>query len=126
MITVEVTEALQQHPHIKQLAKDFKEYKSGGNPGRIFGRDEPYMYPESVWPHNLRHVHILKRSDPCYKKTNQYARTSDYILVYTCGKADPNAYYLIAILNPDGHEKQRDLNYIGFLGGLAEDFRRDT
>lgn len=126
------------HPHIKdipgirELAVSFKSYKQDGVLPDNFGRDAGYDYPGT--PHdvtnNLWHIHLAPSDKPFDPHTPQHQRTNpkgepanDYILVYTKGFKNENDYMLMAILNPDGHSKQRD--HLNVMIPLAEKAARD-
>lgn len=128
------------HPHIRsapkilELAVAFKTYKQGGCLPDNFGRDAPYDHPNTpeVVRTNLWHMHLSPSDKPFSKNQKQHDRTNrsgpgniDRILVYTKGYLDESLYMLMAILEPNGHDLQK--NHLGVMIPLAEkaaaDFR---
>ncbi|MCA6061673.1 type II toxin-antitoxin system YafO family toxin [Thalassolituus sp. ST750PaO-4] len=135
-IVVRVTyhEHIKDIPNIRNLALSFKSYKSGNGLPDNFGRDAAYDHPDTpqVVKDNLWHIHLAPSDRPFNRGISQDRRTNrigdaerDRILVYTKGYYDENAYMLMAILEPNGHELQRD--HLNVMIPLAEkaaaDFR---
>lgn len=108
------------------LVKDFLSYKRTGSVPTNFGRDVPYDHPHTlpiVIAEDIRHIHLCSEDEPFSLKKIQFHRTSDVHLVYCQGATDQNAYLLMSILSPNGHEKAKSREIMYRLGKMAEMFR---
>lgn len=110
---------------LKDLAQDFKDYKSDSGRPSTFGRDALYDHPNTYPPvrqEEVRHIHL---ADPSYwpVRTLQFNRTSDEHLVYCQGIRDKNCYLLIQLLSPDAHDQARNNNIMAVIAKEAGKFR---
>lgn len=117
-IRVYISEHLQNYPNIKNLAKDFKQYKTKQQTDFLsykFGKDVSYNRPQSAVQAELQHVHIVP--------INHNGNTSDRCLVYTTGFTDDNAFLMLTMFEPNAHELSRNTIRMVKLADIAEIFR---
>jgi len=108
-----------------ELASDFKSYKSDQacNYGDVFGRDKKFLFPDIVVKNEMWHVHMEQPSVESEWQKHwdngepQVKFTSDKILVYgQMSEVSFTPYLLLTILDPDGHKKMDDFDYMKSLG----------
>ena len=102
-VSVYAAPAFQAYPEFQSLMRDFKTYKQRDHTTFEhfkFGKDVPYHWPQSAKDAELSHVHLLP--------INAIGNTSDRFLVYSRGFTNPNAYVVLAILEPDAHNQSRN------------------
>lgn len=122
---------------MRQLVKEFRQYKETGTPTQNFGRDFPYDRPYSAKSVNLQHVHVhpnfligkevnaLTNTLRTWRlRSVQVSRTSDTHLIYCQGEHNPNAYLLISFVKSNAHEFANITSAIGALADIAADFQR--
>jgi mRNA interferase YafO len=116
---------------LEQLVREFGEYKRTGQPGQIFGRDEPYDRPSSVLAAEVKHVHLRdEKSHPNWLRIVQFRRTSDSCLVYCQGEHSKDNYLIMAVLryNPvsglGAHDRTKKTTFMLELADIAEGFRK--
>ena len=85
---------------LSDLTNRFIAYKRTGTPHETFGRDFPYIRPQSVRDSDLWHLHI---KDDTSKNWGLHwlqieRKTSDTALIYTHGFMNPNYYLLINLV----------------------------
>jgi len=117
-IRVFIADHLENYPNIKNLAKDFKQYKTKQHTTFLtykFGKDVSYNRPQSAVQAELQHVHIVP--------INNNGNTSDRCLVYTTGFTDNNAFLMLTIFEPNAHELSRNTLRMAKLADIAENFR---
>lgn len=112
------------------LATDFKRYKADpdNNFGDIFGRDKKHLLPNILVKNDVWHVHMEQPSVENYwqqlwdQNAAQNEYTSDKVLVYgRMMEVSFTPYLLLTILDPNGHDKMKDIEYMKALGAEYED-----
>lgn len=80
-----------------EITKRFAEYKRTGKPHEDFGRDFPYMKPQSVKDSDLWHLHVKDETSLNWgmRWIQIEKKTSDTALIYTRGFMNQNCYLLI-------------------------------
>ena len=129
-IRVFTSKALRQQLNLeecKELASDFKVYKTSGFPPDTFGRDAPYD-DEKTWPlirqEQVSHIHLADASTAWPRNMLQYRRTSNKShLVYCKGSMRSDIFLLILLLRPDAHKMCRNPQHMEKIGLIAQDFR---
>ncbi|EKA7356735.1 type II toxin-antitoxin system YafO family toxin [Vibrio vulnificus] len=124
---------------VQKLAEDFKCYKENasgnllgfniGNPN--FGKDEHLTQPPQIRG-ILSKVHFKPNTpkDAVRKWSRAIQRgdtpTSDHILIYCSGKKNKNAYLIIDLFRPNGHEMMRNFPRLNELKvNFADPFRKE-
>src|SRR5690606_19298182 len=107
---------------LRALVADFKHYKETDDLPSTFGRDAPFHRPSAARQAELSHIH-LNDGAPWHVRAIQYARTSDTFLVYCPGFTNPDAYALIAIIEPKAHKQSESIDLMNALAEVAEQFR---
>ena len=111
---------------INALVDEFKAYKQGILPD-TFGRDVLYDHPHNlaiVKNEEVRHLHLSDDEQGWKSDIIQYYRRSDNHLIYCPAAMTENCFLLIAILNPEAHQKAKDNDTMWKLGKMAENFRK--
>ncbi|MOA62116.1 mRNA interferase YafO [compost metagenome] len=70
-------------------------------------------------------MHIHLKIDGFPRNRPQMDRTSDIALVYVQGEIEESHFCLLAILDPQAHEKARDPAVMNKLVRMAEAFRHE-
>lgn len=118
---------------LAELMDEFKAWKESDDEfGHVmFGKDGGFGRPRQAVEEELRHVHLFPHGAPefiawmeVHKRSGR--KTSDRILIYTRGLYDPDAYYLIAVADPDGHEKMNQAALVAYWITAAEAFRAEN
>lgn len=124
---------LKEYPELLgNLEQDFADYIESDRLSvpDYFGRDAPYMRPESAVNTGLMHIHIAIPPTIFPNNRAQYYRTcpkdapqQDAALIYTQGLYEEDRYSLIALLHPSAHAQARDYQTMRYLIAVAERFR---
>lgn len=116
---------------LKQMVAEFSEYKRTGNPGKLFGRDEPYNRPAAAVTAELMHTHLRdETSRPGWLRVAQFYRTSDSCIVYCQGEHSKDNFLIIAVLRFDpttkigAHERAKKITFMLQLAEIADGFRK--
>ncbi|MCP4696160.1 MAG: hypothetical protein GY862_04835 [Gammaproteobacteria bacterium] len=124
-MTVEVfaVQGLMSDPDsLNRLMLDFKRWKETEWLPDYFGRDGDFSRHTGARMEELRHLH-LDETGLWLSTQRQYSRTSDRWLIYCRGFYDPDKYLLIAIIEPDAHQKTRNALLLDALTNYGTDFR---
>ncbi|AXY42498.1 type II toxin-antitoxin system YafO family toxin [Halomonas sp. JS92-SW72] len=113
------------------LRDEFLDWKAGGEYAHYtFGKDAGFSRPKLAVDESLRHVHMVPLQDLDGLEEWERAfhhrgrKTSNRVLVYTCGLLDSECYLLIDLFDePDGHSLMEDDKLIEELAEVAGRFR---
>ncbi|WP_049781178.1 type II toxin-antitoxin system YafO family toxin [Hahella chejuensis] len=117
----------QNNPAFKRVADAFIEYKTTGDPGKLFGRDKVTDRPRLALQEKMKHLHILDEKtfklNKLYLKSQDY-RHSDTMLFYCSGAIFDDHYLLIGIVWENAHDFMENEHTILWNYALeAEEFR---